>query len=245
MPFFDIFASPRWSLLRMRTKVVSFFIVFRELSNKKIKALRPKMTKIASRGGGVLPLINSSLSCKLRITGVQMWLEKCAICESKKLWTTSCSVLNLKCKIHKERLRGMSKTWSWKSRRQSVIKREPLKCCEKITSNDTKLPPERQEKEKKRKPKGYETHGQARSSTCVKISFQLYFLKVPLDKLVQFSSKSVPTVKALGDRCNPCRIFSKPACTSLLKNFQVYLGLAPRHPSPFRRWGYHCCWHLY
>ena len=37
----------------MRTKVVSFFIFFQELSNKtKIKALRPKMTKIASRGGG-------------------------------------------------------------------------------------------------------------------------------------------------------------------------------------------------
>ena len=37
----------------MRTKVVSFFIFFQELSNKKItKALRPKMTKIAS---GVLP----------------------------------------------------------------------------------------------------------------------------------------------------------------------------------------------
>ena len=37
----------------MRTKVVSFFIFFQELSNKKkIKTLRPKMTKIASRGGG-------------------------------------------------------------------------------------------------------------------------------------------------------------------------------------------------
>ena len=50
MPFFDIFASKRWSPLRMRTKVVSFFIFFRELWNKKNKALRPKMTKIASRG---------------------------------------------------------------------------------------------------------------------------------------------------------------------------------------------------
>ena len=51
MPFFDIFASLRWSPLRMRTRVVSFFIFFQELSNKKkIKALRPKMTKIASRG---------------------------------------------------------------------------------------------------------------------------------------------------------------------------------------------------
>ena len=37
----------------MRTKVASFFIFFQELSNKKkIKAPRPKMTKIASRGGG-------------------------------------------------------------------------------------------------------------------------------------------------------------------------------------------------
>ena len=58
MPFFDIFASPRWSPLRMRTKVASFFIFFQELSNKKqIKALRPKMTKIASRGGGGGPAL--------------------------------------------------------------------------------------------------------------------------------------------------------------------------------------------
>ena len=59
MPFFDIFASPRWSPLSMRTKVVSFFIFFQDLSNKKkIKALRPKMTKIASRGPALtfLPL---------------------------------------------------------------------------------------------------------------------------------------------------------------------------------------------
>ena len=55
MSFFDIFASPRWSPLRIRTKVVSFFLFFQELSNKKkIKALRPKMTKIASRGGSCL-----------------------------------------------------------------------------------------------------------------------------------------------------------------------------------------------
>ena len=38
----------------MRTKVVSFFIFFQDLSNKqkKIKKLRPKMAKIASGGGG-------------------------------------------------------------------------------------------------------------------------------------------------------------------------------------------------
>ena len=42
----------------MRTKVASFFIFFQELSNKKkIKALRPKMTKIASRGGGGGPAL--------------------------------------------------------------------------------------------------------------------------------------------------------------------------------------------
>ena len=52
MPCFDIFASPRWSPLRMRTQVASIFIFSQELSiaNKKIKALRPKMTKKASRG---------------------------------------------------------------------------------------------------------------------------------------------------------------------------------------------------
>ena len=36
----------------MRTKVVSFFIFFTSFQTKKIKALQPKMTKIASRGGG-------------------------------------------------------------------------------------------------------------------------------------------------------------------------------------------------
>ena len=35
MPFFDIFASPRWSPLRMRTEVVSFFIFSRSFQTKK------------------------------------------------------------------------------------------------------------------------------------------------------------------------------------------------------------------
>ena len=48
MPFFDTFASPRWSPLRMRTKVVPFFIFSKSFQTKKIEALRPKMTKIAS-----------------------------------------------------------------------------------------------------------------------------------------------------------------------------------------------------
>ena len=64
---FRHFASPRWSPLRMRTKVVSLFIFFQEISNKKFKALRPKMTKIASRWGPALikaapPLVLSSWS---------------------------------------------------------------------------------------------------------------------------------------------------------------------------------------
>ena len=49
---FRHFSSPRWSPLRMRTKVVSFFIFSRSFQTKKIKALWPKITKIASRGGG-------------------------------------------------------------------------------------------------------------------------------------------------------------------------------------------------
>ena len=36
----------------MRTNMVSFFIFSKSFQTKKIKALRPKMTKIASRGGG-------------------------------------------------------------------------------------------------------------------------------------------------------------------------------------------------
>ena len=35
MPFFDIFASPGWSPLRMRTKVVSFFSFFKSFQTKK------------------------------------------------------------------------------------------------------------------------------------------------------------------------------------------------------------------
>ena len=38
----------------MRTKVASFFIFSKSFQTKKIKALRPKMTKIASRGGSCL-----------------------------------------------------------------------------------------------------------------------------------------------------------------------------------------------
>ena len=48
----------------MLTKVVSFLIFFQELSNKKtIKALRPKMTEIASRGGGG-SCLKSEASCQ-------------------------------------------------------------------------------------------------------------------------------------------------------------------------------------
>ena len=46
MPLFDIFASPRWSPLRMRTKVASFFIFSKSFQTK----------KIASRGGPALNL---------------------------------------------------------------------------------------------------------------------------------------------------------------------------------------------
>ena len=41
----------------MRIKVVSFFVFFQELSNKRIKALRPKMTKIVSRGSCLKTLL--------------------------------------------------------------------------------------------------------------------------------------------------------------------------------------------
>ena len=50
VPFFDIFASPRWSPLRMGTEVGHFFVFSKSLQTKKIKALWPKMTIIAWRG---------------------------------------------------------------------------------------------------------------------------------------------------------------------------------------------------
>ena len=52
----------------MRTKVVSFFIIFQALSNKKkIKALRPKMIKIASRG----PALRQGFSCSFPIRSIR------------------------------------------------------------------------------------------------------------------------------------------------------------------------------
>ena len=87
MPIFDIFASPRWSPLRISTKVVSFFIFFQELSNKKkIKAPRPKMTKIASRG--VLPQVHISQALFLRhmipwgnAHKPHWWIDEWSLCE--------------------------------------------------------------------------------------------------------------------------------------------------------------------
>ena len=49
-PFSTFCESPRWSPLRMRTKVMSFSYFSKSFQTKKIKALRPKMTKITSRG---------------------------------------------------------------------------------------------------------------------------------------------------------------------------------------------------
>ena len=71
MPFFDIFASRRRSPLRMRTKVVSFSFFSKSFqTNKKKKALRPKMTKIASRWSCLKPLCVRFLffsSCNVRM----------------------------------------------------------------------------------------------------------------------------------------------------------------------------------
>ena len=53
----------------MRTKVVSFFIFFQELSNKKkIKALRPKMTKIASRGSCLNRFIDKTAINRIEVS---------------------------------------------------------------------------------------------------------------------------------------------------------------------------------
>ena len=63
MPFFDIFASPRWSPLRMHTKVVSFLIIFQELSNK-------KELRLCDQRGLKLPQGGSALIQGLRQSGV-------------------------------------------------------------------------------------------------------------------------------------------------------------------------------
>ena len=57
MPFFDIFASSRWSPLRMRTKVVSFFIFFQELSNKKNLRLYDQRWLKSPQGGPALTVV--------------------------------------------------------------------------------------------------------------------------------------------------------------------------------------------
>ena len=56
----------------MRTTVVSFSVFFQELSNKKIKSLRPKMTKIASRG----PALNSSMEAGTRCVTTMLSAKK-------------------------------------------------------------------------------------------------------------------------------------------------------------------------
>ena len=64
----------------MRTKVASFFIFFQELSNKKIKALRPKMTKIASRGSCLNMILDDQQllthSANVRGQFLPVWLQK-------------------------------------------------------------------------------------------------------------------------------------------------------------------------
>ena len=64
MPFFDIFASPKViTTAHAHKSGVIFYFLPRAFKQKKIKALRPKMTKIASRGvlggGGVLKTIGN------------------------------------------------------------------------------------------------------------------------------------------------------------------------------------------
>ena len=58
MPFFDIFASPRWSPLRMRTKVVSFFIFSRAFKPKKLRPYDQRWLK-QPQGG---PTLTTSIS---------------------------------------------------------------------------------------------------------------------------------------------------------------------------------------
>ena len=55
---FRHFASPRWSPLRMRTKVVSIFIFFQELSNKKKLRLYDQRWLKSLKGGGVLSFLS-------------------------------------------------------------------------------------------------------------------------------------------------------------------------------------------
>ena len=77
---FRHFASPRWSPLRMLTKVVSFFIFFKSFQ-KKFKALLPKMTKIASRGSCLKSLpkfqrMVSGCSCLFKVVWIPLVLPK-------------------------------------------------------------------------------------------------------------------------------------------------------------------------
>ena len=95
MPFFNIFASPRWSPLRMRTKVVSFFICFKSFQTKKIKALWPKMTKIASRGSSLnMEVYTGSPKINLSCFREFEELERCLrYSDLKKFMVCACLIL--------------------------------------------------------------------------------------------------------------------------------------------------------
>ena len=77
MPFFDIFAAPRWSPLRMRTKVVSFFIFSKSFQKQKVKALRPKMTKTASRRSCLKGFCHFVMKRHVEKTGIRYWTKVC------------------------------------------------------------------------------------------------------------------------------------------------------------------------
>ena len=53
MPFFDIFASRRWSPLRMRLKVVSFFI-FSRAFKKKLRLYDQRWLKYPQGGSALI-----------------------------------------------------------------------------------------------------------------------------------------------------------------------------------------------
>ena len=89
---FRHFASPRWSPLRMRTKVVSFFIFFQELSNKKKLRLHDKRWLKYSQGW-VLPYGNK-MEC------MNVWTGFCLNWSPKDNLALSVRQMNLHAYLH-------------------------------------------------------------------------------------------------------------------------------------------------
>ena len=134
MPFFDIFASPRWSPLRMCTKVVSFFIFSQELSNQKNLRLNdqrwlkePQGSCLNAYERSEVPNIRKFSACKL------FWIYSIDVCS----WLFLCAwdFYNSLFPAHQSQTKYFRKTFRqmflWPHQLQKTNDKKSNLCCMK------------------------------------------------------------------------------------------------------------------